>query len=137
VLRAAAAVSSLLFVLAGSQARPGQATSPLPELGLWRVCRSTRIWLPVLFGEFASSPATVTAAALYGSGIGTNSFREHIDVAFPAPRGEEHGVRIWIAEQNRFVVGQQVQMTRPIPVVPSARGADIGPIGFLILADID
>jgi hypothetical protein len=78
--------------------------------------------------------ATVTNVALYGGRFSRNSFTEHIDVEFPYPGGEARGVRIYIGEQDRFRVGEQVEVVYD-PAAPHhaelAHGRpDIGPIGF-------
>src|SRR5881628_3857630 len=58
----------------------------------------------------AHATATVTRAALYGGRHGRNQFTQHIDVEFRYPGGEARGVRIWIGEDDRFRVGEQVEV---------------------------
>jgi len=76
--------------------------------------------------------AVVVGTALYGGRYGGNQFDEHINVAFSTPEGIERA-RLWIGEQDRFAVGQDVAIVYD-PKNPShaqlAHGADLGPIGF-------
>jgi hypothetical protein len=78
--------------------------------------------------------AMVTSAALYAGPYGPNSFNEHIDVEFAYPGGRATGVRIYIGENDRYRVGQQVGIVYD-PAHPHraalAHGyRDIGPVGF-------
>ena len=78
--------------------------------------------------------ATVTSAALYGGRYSRNSFNEHIDVEFVYPGGEVRGVRIYIGENDRFRVGQQVDIVydphNPHHAALAHGYNDIGPVGF-------
>jgi uncharacterized protein DUF3592 len=78
--------------------------------------------------------ATVTSAALYGGPYGPNSFSEHIDVEFSYPGGRATGVRIYIGENDRYRVGQQVEIVydraHPHRAVLAHGYRDIGPVGF-------
>jgi hypothetical protein len=77
--------------------------------------------------------ATVTTAALYRRGLGGNGLHEHIDVSYPYPGGIERNVRIWIAEQDRFTVGELVPIAydpeHPAHAVLANRKPDLGPVG--------
>src|SRR5205814_7887359 len=78
--------------------------------------------------------ATVTSAALYGGRYSRNSFNEHIDVEFSYPGGPARRVRIYIGENDRFRIGQRVEIVYD-PAHPHraalAHGYhDIGPAGF-------
>ena len=79
--------------------------------------------------------ATVTDTALYGGPRGPNEFTEHIDVSFTAPSGLVQGVRIPIGEDDRFSVGQQVEISydpaNPHRAVFAHGYADIGQMGFV------
>ena len=76
--------------------------------------------------------AVVVGTALYGGRYRLNQFDEHINVAFTTPQGTERA-RLWIGEQDRFAVGQDVAIVYDANN-PSraqlAHGADLGPIGF-------
>lgn len=77
--------------------------------------------------------ATVTSTALYGGPYGRNSFNEHIDVGFGYPGGVAQGVRIYIGEDDRFRIGQQVEIvydSKNPRRAALAHNSDIGPIGF-------
>jgi hypothetical protein len=96
------------------------------------------------YGDRASSlqkngvhtTATVTAAALYGGSLARNGFTEHIDVEFATPSGTVSGTRIPIGESDRFVVGQQVEISydpsNPHHAVFAHGYTDVGPIGFVL-----
>lgn len=84
--------------------------------------------------------ATVTDTARYGGPRGPNRFTEHIDVAFTTPSGTVHGVRIPIGEQDRFSVGQRVEISydpaHPQHAVFAHGYVDPGPIGFVFFFGI-
>jgi hypothetical protein len=107
-------------------ARPDRARLPLPlpELGLWRVRRCTRIWLPVLFGEFASSPPPSQPRRSTGADRHQQLPRAHrCGVPYAAWRRARGGANLdRRAEPLHGWSAGAAQL---------ARGADIGPIGFL------
>jgi len=82
--------------------------------------------------------ATVTDTALYTPF--SNRLTEHIDVAFTTPSGPVQGVRIPIGEDDRFDVGQKVEISydpaNPHRAVFAHGDVDLGSIGFVYLLAI-